>query len=83
MIQTLDTTNDARFATLKEIALKEPEKLSRYPVKEISVKDAVTSRIHQIQAIQNEEEKMMLLDEIIGILEMATTPSENKRKYHI
>lgn len=83
LIQTLDTTNDARFATLKEIALKEPEKLSRYPVKEISVKDAVTSRIHQIQAIQNEEEKMMLLDEIIGILEMATTPSENKRKYHI
>ena len=83
LIETLNTTNDVRFATLKEIALRDPERLNRYPVEEISVKDAVTSRIRQLQMIRNEEEKMMLLDEVIGILEMATTPPEDKSEYHL
>lgn len=83
LIKTLAETNDTRFIILRQIALNTPDKLLQYPTNEISVKDAINSRMKTLSTISNLEERMMLVDEILWILEVATTPNEFEKNRHI
>lgn len=77
---SLPGASEKRFSELKYLVTREPNKIDQIPLIPFSLKNELKQKISYLMSLESEEEQQWEMNEIIGMLEMATSEERAYQK---